>query len=499
MAKHHPNLIMCRNQPRITIGRLCEKKLCSCNNSADGSWDLSRLPCLSSDLDEVSVLQRGCEEFNCSGGKGFDSKKDEAYFVALLKTVQSTPGLYFSYETDITLNFQRRCKLVEGWMAKPIWKQTAQLKLKGLSATLTLVSRMCTRRLGTRMWRRGANLDGDVANFIETEQLVEIEGFQSSLLQIQGSIPLLWEQIVDLSYKPQLRIIIHEQMHGDERQLSTAFSAEMQNLPNVRYVSFDFHHVCGNSNFENLKVLYEQISEQFEQQGYFLVDAKGNILEEQKGVVRSNCIDCLDRTNVTQSYLAQMSLDAQLQRTGVLDSFESISMFAQHCQTFREYGILRVIYGKQTFGGIIKDGMSALSRYFLNNFQDGIRQYIPVASALLIGGLTLTSVTLQQVLCMMSTCPESAAFPSPTLLGNESDHLGLLDFKKRITKDPLSVMSSWNHSVHLCSWVGIICHHTTQRVLILDLEDKQLVGSIPPSIGNPTCLIEISLGIYLSN
>ena len=66
-------------------------------------------------------------------------------------------------------------------------------------------------RLGTRMWRRGANLDGDVANFIEAEQLVETEGFQSSLLQIRGSIPLLWEQIVDLSYKPQLRIITHEQ------------------------------------------------------------------------------------------------------------------------------------------------------------------------------------------------------------------------------------------------------------------------------------------------
>ncbi|XP_050114044.1 phosphoinositide phosphatase SAC8-like isoform X2 [Malus sylvestris] len=304
-------------------------------------------------------------------------KKDEAYFMALLKTVQSTPGLYFSYETDITLNFQRRCKLVEGWMAKPIWKQadprfvwnrnlldelieykTAQLKLKGSSATLTIVSRRCTMRLGTRMWRRGANLDGDVANFIEAEQLVETEGFQSSLLQ-----------------------------HGDEGQLSTAFSAEMQNLPNVRYVSFDFHHVCGNSNFENLKVLYEQISEQFEKQGYFLVDVKGNILEEQNGIVRSNCIDWLDRTNVTQSYLAQKSLDARLQRTGVLDSFESISIFVEDYQTFRALWVEQgdeisleypgtyalkgdlVRYGKQTFGGIIKDGMSALSRYFLNNFR----------------------------------------------------------------------------------------------------------------------------------
>ncbi|KAM2894708.1 hypothetical protein FF1_009914 [Malus domestica] len=329
-------------------------------------------------------------------------------------------------------------------MAKPIWKQadprfvwyrnlldklieykTAQLKLKGLSATLTIVSRRYTRHLGTRMWRRGANLDGDVANFIETEQLVEIEGFQSSLLQ-------------DISYYVSQRYgetmaVDLTDKHGNEGQLSMAFSAEMQNLPNVRYVSFDFHHVCGNSNFENLKVLYEQISEQFEKQGYFLVGAKGNILEEQKGIVRSNCIDCLDRTNVTQSYLAQKCLDAQLQRTGVLDSSESISMFAEDYQTFRALWVEQgdeisleyagtyalkgdlVRYGKQTFGGIIKD-VSALSRYFLNNFQDGIRQdamdliscrytvrrdispsrpeyfsYLPVASALLIGGLTTST------------------------------------------------------------------------------------------------------------
>ncbi|XP_028083038.1 phosphoinositide phosphatase SAC8-like [Camellia sinensis] len=48
---------------------------------------------------------------------------------------------------------------------------------------------------GTRMWRRGANLEGSMSSF----------------LQIQGSIPLLWEQIVDLSYKPRLNIIDHEQ------------------------------------------------------------------------------------------------------------------------------------------------------------------------------------------------------------------------------------------------------------------------------------------------
>lgn len=37
---------------------------------------------------------------------------------------------------------------------------------------------------GTRMWRRGANLEGDTANFVESEQIVEINGFKFSLLQV---------------------------------------------------------------------------------------------------------------------------------------------------------------------------------------------------------------------------------------------------------------------------------------------------------------------------
>ncbi|KAG5550572.1 hypothetical protein RHGRI_015511 [Rhododendron griersonianum] len=275
-------------------------------------------------------------------------KRDEAYFRTLLRVIESTPGLYYSYETDITLSLQRRFKLTEGRMSKPIWKQadprfvwnrnileelienkvrhsfcpkvfqTGQLKLKTSPATIILISRRCTRRLGTRMWRRGANLEGDTANFIETEQLLEFEGFRSSLLQlrlvivenlekdtcgwkryflitfqIRGSIPLIWEQIVDLSYKPRLNVIDHDQTskvverhfrditqrygemiavdltdkHGDEGQLSAAFAAEMQKLPNVRYVSFDFHHYCGKSNLENIQVLYDQVSEDFEKQG----------------------------------------------------------------------------------------------------------------------------------------------------------------------------------------------------------------------------------------
>ncbi|KAK4724711.1 hypothetical protein R3W88_027490 [Solanum pinnatisectum] len=420
-------------------------------------------------------------------------KRDETYFMNLLTIVESTPGLYYSYETDITVNLQRRCNLAKGWMSKPVWKQadprfvwnknlleelienkdlsfqTGHLKLKDSPATIALISRRCTRRLGTRMWRRGANLEGDAANFIETEQLLEFEGFRSSFLQIRGSIPLLWEQIVDLSYKPRLNIIDHEETpkvverhfhdllqryghvvavdltnkQGDEGLLSAAYAAEIQKLSSVRYVSFDFHHCCGGSNFDNIQLLYDQIAEDFEKNGYFLIDTEEKIILEQRGVIRSNCIDCLDRTNVTQSYLARKSLDSQLQRLGALSSNECISMFTEDFEIFKimwmeqgdeislEYSGTHALkrdlvrYGKQTMTGLIKDGMSAISRYFLNNFQDGIRQdavdlisgrysvnrdspspfqnngfdslsYLPVASALLIGGLTVTTITINQ-------------------------------------------------------------------------------------------------------
>ena len=46
---------------------------------------------------------------------------------------------------------------------------------------------------------------------------------------------------------------------------------------------------------------------------YFLVDSDGKVVTNQEGVFRSNCMDCLDRTNVIQSLLARRSLQAQLQ------------------------------------------------------------------------------------------------------------------------------------------------------------------------------------------
>lgn len=40
---------------------------------------------------------------------------------------------------------------------------------------------------------------------------------------------------------------------------------------------------------------------------YFLLNGKGEKIEEQTGTIRTNCVDCLDRTNVTQVYTVKYS------------------------------------------------------------------------------------------------------------------------------------------------------------------------------------------------
>ncbi|KAF7836109.1 putative LRR receptor-like serine/threonine-protein kinase [Senna tora] len=85
------------------------------------------------------------------------------------------------------------------------------------------------------------------------------------------------------------------------------------------------------------------------------------------------------------------------------------------------------------------------------------------------------------------------AASSPTLLGNETDHLALLKFKESISHDPFHILASWNHSTHFCDWYGITCSRRHQRVQSLILEGYNLHGFLSPYIGNLSFLRAISL------
>lgn len=110
------------------------------------------------------------------------------------------------------------------------------------------------------------------------------------------------------------------------------------------------------------------------------------------GVFRTNCIDCLDRTNVVQSLLAKRILQVQLIKLSIISEVESIESNNQLHQMFRDMwadngdflskqyagtGALKSDFtrtGKRTVFGMARDGVNSLHRYYLNNFQDGFRQ-----------------------------------------------------------------------------------------------------------------------------
>jgi hypothetical protein len=50
---------------------------------------------------------------------------------------------------------------------------------------------------------------------------------------------------------------------------------------------------------------------------------------QQTGVFRTNCIDCLDRTNVVQSLFAKRILEQQLQRYNIIKYQETIDTYKQ--------------------------------------------------------------------------------------------------------------------------------------------------------------------------
>ncbi|XP_059627079.1 probable LRR receptor-like serine/threonine-protein kinase At3g47570 [Cornus florida] len=73
---------------------------------------------------------------------------------------------------------------------------------------------------------------------------------------------------------------------------------------------------------------------------------------------------------------------------------------------------------------------------------------------------------------------------TPRLGGNETDRLALLEFKAKITNDPLQALGSWNETVHFCQWHGVTCSRRHQRVTMLELQSRKLAGSISPHVGN---------------
>ncbi|CAF1112317.1 unnamed protein product [Adineta steineri] len=70
---------------------------------------------------------------------------------------------------------------------------------------LILISRRNRHRSGVRMHCRGIDEDGNVANYVETEQIVRTNTNLMSFVMIRGSVPFYWSQ-PGIRYRPPPKI-----------------------------------------------------------------------------------------------------------------------------------------------------------------------------------------------------------------------------------------------------------------------------------------------------
>jgi hypothetical protein len=229
----------------------------------------------------------------------------------------------------------------------------------------SLISRRSRFQTGTRFFARGSDRNGNAANFCETEQVVEHEGKVASFVQTRGSMPFYWSQLPCIKYMPTPKVVgtdaenraamtahFHEQsaFYGEqviinlinqkkyEGVLEQAFRQLTSSLgqADVHYEAFDFHKECSKMRYDRLVLLKDQLSQYAF--GYFQ-KTKGAVnltqvrtkaiparqyafstFSSQRGVFRTNCMDCLDRTNVVQAYLAADVLAKILSSWGVLNT-----------------------------------------------------------------------------------------------------------------------------------------------------------------------------------
>jgi hypothetical protein len=194
-------------------------------------------------------------------------------------------------------------------------------------------------------------------------------------------------------YGPQAAVNLAE-VHGKEAVVTSAYREAVTdyNLADVQYVEFDFHAECKGMRYENISKLVNQLQRTFASQGFFWVSGS-NVLSQQSGVFRVNCIDCLDRTNVVQSAFARHVLTHQLQAVAIIQDENDVSrqetdvvfndVWANNgdaiSRAYAGTSALKGDYtrtGKRDLSGVLNDGMNSLARMYTGTFSDFFSQAV---------------------------------------------------------------------------------------------------------------------------
>jgi len=186
----------------------------------------------------------------------------------------------------------------------------------------------------------------------------------------------------------------------DEKFHTIESDTSKQSFDRLHYIYFDFHTETKGLQMHRAQLLIDRMQDALVAQQYFRgvdmpasIDGRLEVRSSQTSVVRSNCMDCLDRTNVVQSLLARWTLDRMFVDLGLMQrgstfknedpAFEFLfrNLWADNADTvsksYSGTGAMKTDLtrlGKRTKAGAMQDGNVAISRYARNNFLDGPRQ-----------------------------------------------------------------------------------------------------------------------------
>lgn len=291
---------------------------------------------------------------------------------------------------------------------------------------LTLISRRSTKRPGLRYLRRGVDDHGNTANTVETEQILSSPDWNPtqkvySYLQLRGSIPLYFSQS-PYAFKPIP--VLHHSTETNRFAFERHFRELGRRYGKVQAVSlidkhagelkvgeqyeryagvlnddggmdgtslglewFDFHDECRGMRFENVIRLVNRLKGTLDEYGD-TVSQGGSLVKSQKGIVRTNCMDCLDRTGVAQCAFGQYALERELKEEGIdidLSSHSATQWFntlwADNGDAIsKQYSSTAALKGdytrtrKRDYRGALNDFGLTLSRYFNNIVTDYFSQ-----------------------------------------------------------------------------------------------------------------------------
>ncbi|XP_078069659.1 polyphosphoinositide phosphatase [Mustelus asterias] len=364
---------------------------------------------------------------------------------------------YFKYAWNSYILEKVKATVHHNWLLYIIHGFCGQSKLLiyGRPVYVTLIARRSCKFAGTRFLKRGANCEGDVANEVETEQIIHdasvmsfSAGSYSSYVQVRGSVPLYWSQdISTMMPKPPitldqadpfahvaalhfdqmfqrfgtpiiiLNLVKKREKRKHERILSEALLSAItylnQFLPPeyaIHYIAWDMAKYTKSklcNVLDRLSIIAEDV---VKRTGFFVNqpdfyrntlrpgerwDELGGCIHNtcrlQTGVLRTNCVDCLDRTNTAQFMVGKCALAYQLYAIGVIDKprlqfdTDAVRLFEElyedHGDTLSlQYGGSQLVHRVKTYRKIApwtqhsKDIMQTLSRYYSNAFSDADRQ-----------------------------------------------------------------------------------------------------------------------------